>query len=124
MRAQIMSSQHQHKHDTIGRFMWAGILIYAGLVWLADSAGMLPGATSAGAWDWIKMGAGGLMLLGAVARALAPDHPEPGFWQVAISMGLILWGGSGVFGFDIGKHWWPIALIVAGLWALLRGLRH
>lgn len=110
------------RHDTLTGVTWAAILIFAGAILLADNTGMLPRHDSAGAWDWIMLGAGGLLLINALIRAFSPDLRAPdAFWVIAAVILLAL-GGSAIFGVSI-TQWWPMILILFGLSALASSLR-
>lgn len=115
--------QDRRSHHTLSRLVWASILIYAGLIFLADAMGYLPTLRSATAWDWVKLGVGGLLLLEGLIRAFSTDHPEPNLWRLIIGVMLIGWGAAAIFNIQLTAAWWPVVLIIIGISALARGLR-
>ncbi|HSR19684.1 MAG TPA: hypothetical protein VLL49_02105 [Anaerolineales bacterium] len=90
---------------------WAVVLIWAGLVFGADSMGVLPRFGSADAWSWIFLGAGVLGLLGALYRLSSPDAPSATAWDwVWAGIFLIL----GLGGFAALTISWPLILVLVG----------
>jgi hypothetical protein len=75
----------KHARKRAEGLWWAGALIWAGLVFGADSLDLLPQAGDADAWSWVFLGAwdwiwsGGLTLVGL-----------GGFTTISISWPLIL----------------------------------
>ncbi len=122
----VSASRQGHNHwmqrsnDTLSRLIWAGILIYAGLVFLADNAHLLPRVPGTDVWSWIMLGAGGLLLLEGVIRALSPAHARP--WIGSVILGLVLLGiGAGaIFNISLSASWWPVILILIGVSMLTR----
>ncbi len=91
---------------------WAAVFIWAGLVFGADSLGMLPQVNGASAWSWVFTGAGLLALLGNVARASYPDWPDPLTWDYIWAIALLTVGLGGFVNIDIA---FPLILIVVGI---------
>jgi hypothetical protein len=58
-------------------FYWGGVIVWAGLVFGADSLGYLPQIGGAEAWSWIFLGAGLYALAMALVRVTSPDYPNP-----------------------------------------------
>jgi hypothetical protein len=101
---------------------WAVVLIWAGLVFAADSMGLVPQIGDASAWSWIFLGAGLVGVLGSSFRLISTDIPNPTTWDW-------VWGGIcltiGVGGFITLNIFWPLILILVGTLALVSGLwRH
>jgi hypothetical protein len=48
----------QEERQQIETIYWAGVLIWAGLVFVADNQDWLPKVGEAGPWSWIFFGAG------------------------------------------------------------------
>jgi hypothetical protein len=90
---------------------WALVLIWAGLVFGADSLGLVPQIGDADAWSWIFFGAGMLGVLGAFYRFITPNLPDPTTWDW-------VWGGFcliiGLGGFTTLNISWPLILILIG----------
>lgn len=98
---------------------WAVVLIWAGLVFGAESMGWLPQIGSADAWSWVFLGAGLVGLFGDLYRVLSPDVPNPTTWD---------WSWSGIFlilglgGFTALDFSWPLILILVGGVTLVKTL--
>ena len=123
------SVDEKYRRDPLGSIIWACILIWAGLVFLADNLGMLEGIRNVTFWGqgnmilgmrtWsvIFIGAGVLLYLEVLIRTLVPAYRQPiggtlifGTLLVAIGLGNIV-------------NWsliWPLILIAIGLSVLLR----
>lgn len=127
------STEEKWRRDPISAIEWAAILVWAGLVLLANNLGFLnivgpPGLPSdgqpggflaaAGVWGLISLGAGGILLLGVLARLLLPEYRRPVGGSLLLGFILIGIGLGNVFGWDIT---WPLILIGIGLIVLLRG---
>ena len=67
------------RRDPVEAITWALILIWAGCLWLADSAGLLEGILGEGveAWSVGLVGAGAIVLLGVVLRLVVPSYRRP-----------------------------------------------
>jgi hypothetical protein len=107
------------RRDPISGAFWAGILILAGLVFLADNLGYLPQVGNADEWHWIVFGAGLIVLLEALVRTLSPDYARPVTGRFILSGVLMVVGASGIIGTDVT---WPLILVVVGLGILLTTL--
>ena len=80
------TAEEKWRRDPVNSTIWAVILIWAGLVFLADNLGMLnnlplgvlvPGRNfpmRIEAWSLVMIGAGLIMLLGVLARTIIPQH--------------------------------------------------
>jgi len=90
---------------------WAVVLIWAGLVFLADSMDLMPQIGDADAWSWIFLGAGVFGILGALYRLTSANVPNPTTWDwVWGSFCLII----GLGGFTTLSIAWPLVLILVG----------
>ena len=98
---------------------WAVVLIWAGLVFGADSMGLLPQIGDADAWSWIFLGAGVFAILGAIYRVISPNVLNPSTWDW-------VWGSFclviGLGGLTTVKIAWPLILILIGGVILVRVL--
>jgi hypothetical protein len=98
---------------------WAGVLIWAGVVFATDSLGVLPQVGSASAWSWIFLGAGLYGTLVNLYSSAMPvsvtttwDYIWSGFWLVL--------GLSGFVAVDI---FWPVVLTLVGAAFLVKAFR-
>jgi hypothetical protein len=123
--------EEKWRRDPLGSVIWAGILIWAGLVLLADNLGWLAGIrrglaglpafneANLGAWSFILIGAGVLLLVEALIRLTVPTYRRPVTGTVIFG-GLLIAGGLG------GAINWtllgPIILITIGVILLLQSL--
>lgn len=118
------SYEEKHRQDPVGSLVWAATLIWAGGVLLANNLGWLErwrirlGDTGfdmpfelegwVGAWQLFFLGAGGLVLVGVVARLLVPEYRRP-------VLGHLIWAIV-LLGIAVGQ-WeliWPLILIAIG----------
>jgi len=90
---------------------WAVVLIWAGLVFGADSMGLVPQIGDADAWSWIFLGAGMFGILGALYRMNTPDVPNPSTWDWVWSAFCLI---IGLGGFTTVNIAWPLILILVG----------
>lgn len=116
------TSDRRRTGDLLGRSILAGILLYAGLILLADNFGWLPVARDAEVWHWIMLGAGGLLIVEALVRAISPDLRGPDVGRIIIGLILLSIGGSAVFGLTLSAAWWPVILIIVGISMLIRAI--
>lgn len=104
----------------IERLYWAGVLIWAGLVFGADSLGYLPELGNSNAWSWLFLGAGLFGMLGSLYRSLSPEVLDPTAWDY-------IWSGFwllvGLSGFVTTALIWPVALVIVGVIALISVFR-
>jgi hypothetical protein len=122
------SYEEKYRRDPLGTLIWAIILIWAGLVWLANNFGFLdrirfrfsrlpfefPFRTEV--WTVFFLGAGVILLIEVLIRLTVPEYRRPvtGTFILAVIF----------FGIGIG-NWgliWPLVLIVIGAVILLRGI--
>jgi hypothetical protein len=90
---------------------WAVMLIWAGLIFGADSVGLMPQIGDADAWSWIFLGAGVIAVLGNLYRLTLSNVPNPTTWDwVWGSLCLII----GLGGFTTINIAWPLILILIG----------
>src|SRR2546430_2623929 len=101
------SGEREHG-DTLTRVIWASILIFVGLVFLADTTGYLPSIPNTTAWTWIMLGAGALLVLEALIRTFSVDHPQPHLFGLIGGIVLLGIGASAIFGVHLSNAWWPI----------------
>ena len=112
------SWEEKWRHDPLNAVGWAAILIWAGLVLLAENLGLLVRYERLETWALIFIGAGLIVLLGVVVRLVVPEYRRPvtgslilGAVLLAIGLGDLI--GEGVV--------WALVLIAIGAAMLLRG---
>ncbi len=114
--------QEESQKETVRRleaFYWGGVILWAGLVFGADTLGFLPQIGQADAWSWIFLGAGVFATLGNLYRVSTPDYPNPTSWDW-------VWGGIflilGLGGFTAFNMSWPLILVLVGVVILGKAL--
>lgn len=128
--AEEKSWDEKWNRDPLSGIIWAGILIWGGIVLLAGNLGVidtlikaLPGEPTqyadVNAWSFIFLGAGLLLLAEALVRLLMPEYRTGvngniilGFVFVGIGLSDLI--ASGVV--------WALIIIGAGVIMLLRGV--
>ncbi len=123
--------EEKRRDDPLGSLSWALILIWAGLVFLADNLGWLDqvqvelalpeGLDFIGlrTWPLIFLGAGLIVFTEALIRTFAPAYRTSDggdYIWAAILLGI---GLSGIFGWQL---IWPLILIFLGLSILVKAL--
>lgn len=95
----------------INAIYFGGVLVWAGIVFAADSLGFLPQIGSSDAWSWIFLGAGVAALIGNLIRQASSSILNPsafdyifgavllaiglgGFTSLYIALALVLVGGA------------------------------
>jgi hypothetical protein len=107
---QVISQRGQRKR--LEAVWWAGSLIWAGLVFGADSLGLLPHVGGADAWSWVFAGAGLYGSLGNLWRVASPDQPDPTTWDYVWSGILLILGLAGFINLEIA---FPLILLLVGV---------
>ena len=120
--------EEKYRRDPLGTLVWAVILIWAGVVWLANNFGFLdrlqirlsdlpidlPFRNEV--WIFFFLGAGVILLIEILIRLAVPEYRRPvmGTFILAVVF----------FGLGLGswKLIWPLILIVLGASILLRGV--
>jgi hypothetical protein len=106
------------RRDPLSAAIWAGILVWAGLVFLADNLGLLARIERLDAWGLIFAGAGLLVLLEVVVRSLVPDYRRPVIGTLVFGIILLGIGLGDLVGWGV---IWAVVLIIIGLSILVRG---
>jgi hypothetical protein len=101
------------------RMIWAGALIIAGLVFLADSMGYLPQVADVGPWNWIALGVGVLLLGEWFMRAVSAGHSYHSKGNLIMAGILIAIGLSGLVD---ARFTWPLILLAVGVASLFSAL--
>lgn len=107
------------RRDPLSAAAWATVLIWAGLVLLAENLGLLVRVEQLNSWGLILTGAGLIVLLEVAVRLLVPAYRRP-------VGGSLIWGAI-LLGLGLGNLigaaiTWPLILIAVGVGLLLRGL--
>lgn len=109
----IAEYQHSKRRERkrLEGLWWAVVLIWAGVVFGAESIGLVPQIGDADAWSWIFLGAGIFSVLGALYRLISLEFPKPTTWDW-------VWGifclTIGLGGFTTVNIAWPLILILVG----------
>ena len=112
----------EEKPRRLDTFYWAGALIWIGLIFWADSQGLLPQIGESSVWTWIFLGGGVAGLLLNLYSYSSPNYANPTAWDYIWSGILLLLGLGGLTAFNIS---WPLILVVVGFVLLVNALlRH
>ncbi len=114
--------------DLIETLTWGAMFIWAGLVYLAHNLGWLNigfsrhmggifSTFNPDLWGIILLGAGLIMLAGAIVRQFLPHYGRAGSGSFVLAAVLIGVGLSSMFSWNI---IWPVVLIAIGIGILLR----
>jgi hypothetical protein len=126
--AEEKSYEEKYRRDPLGTMVWAAILIWAGIVLLANNIGFLDRFAirvsdlpigipfAAEAWSLIFIGAGVILLIEVLIRSVVPDYRRPVMGTFILA---IVFFGIGLDNWDL---IWPFILIAIGTTILLRGL--
>ncbi len=113
------------RRDALSGVAWALILIWAGLVFLADTNGLLATLTRGlslqerlGAWSFIFAGAGVIILAVALLRFLVPAYRRSIVGDVILGVIFLAIGLGDLVSWNI---IWPIVIIGIGVILLLQG---
>jgi hypothetical protein len=106
------------RRDPLSAAGWAAILIWAGLVLLAENLGFLTRFERLEAWALIFIGAGLIVLLGVVIRLVVPEYRRPVTGSLILGVILLAIGVGDLIGTEVV---WAFVLIAIGAAILLRG---
>lgn len=126
------SWEEKWQRDPVSSVAWAVILIWAGLVFLAENLGWLnrlPARASdmpwgrfmgmLDAWGIILIGAGVIVLITVAVRLLIPEYRRPVSGSIFLGLILIGLGLGNLFNWNI---FLPMILIALGISFLVRGV--
>lgn len=119
LKAEETKMVERNERKRLEALWWAGALIWAGLVFAADSLGLLPQIGESDAWTWVFLGAGLYGLLGSLYRVARPDSPNPTAWDYIWSGGLFIIGLAGMSPVEV---FWPLILVLVGVVILAEAL--
>lgn len=126
-----LSQEHHRKEDRLGGILWALILIWAGVVFLASNLGwlnfglsrldLLPGMEAARrifeAWPLVLLGAGVILLVGVLLRLTVPAFRQPVMGMLIVAVVLISVALDDLLKWNL---IWPVLLILIGLSLIFR----
>jgi hypothetical protein len=96
-------AEDKAKHKTLDALFWGGAFIIAGLVFLAETADVLPKiGTSDEWWYWMFLGAGVWALLINIFRLVSADWPNPSTADYIWNAIFLFIGIGGAYDFDVG----------------------
>ena len=113
------NQEEKWRRDPLSGMVWAGILIWAGLVLLADNLGLVARFERLEAWAIILIGAGVILLLEAVIRVVTPAYRRAVTGTVILGLILIGAGLGEVLSWNVIG---PVILIALGAFILFRVL--
>jgi len=119
LKAEETAATERKGRKRLEAIWWAGALIWAGLVFAADSLGLLPQIGESDAWSWVFFGAGPFGMLGNLYRVASPSSPNPTAWDTIWAGGLLIIGLAGMSPVDI---FWPLILVLVGAVILVETL--
>ena len=114
------STIQEVKPKRLDAFFWAGALIWAGVIFAADSLGYLPQVAQANSWSWIFLGAGVIGLVLNVISLTSENYENPTAWDWGWSVIFLVLGAAGFISFNIPGWLFLIAIGVAILFSALR----
>jgi len=117
--------EEKWRRDPVMAVSWACIFIWAGIVFLVDSLGLIDTWTAGlgadiNAWSFIFMGAGVIVLLGVLFRLLVPEYKRPVTGNIILGLILIGIGLGDLFNWAVV---WALILILIGISIIFRGFR-
>jgi hypothetical protein len=107
------------RRDPLAATGWALVLIWAGLVLLAENLGYLSRIAPFETWNLILIGAGVIVLLGAAVRYMVPAYRRPVGGSVILGIILLAVGLGETMRTGVV---WAAALILIGVFMLLRAM--
>ena len=119
-----MSTVQKFKNDMeqlgyINAIYFGGVLVWAGVVFAADSLGYLPQIGDSDAWSWIFLGAGLASLVGNLIRQASPSILNPSAFDYIFGAVLLAIGVGGFTSLYIAL---PLVLVLVGGAILFSGI--
>jgi hypothetical protein len=105
-------NEQVEERKLIKAIYWAGVFIWAGLVFGADSLGVLPIIGEVDAWSWIFSGAGLYALLIGMIRIISPDWSTPTLPDYLWTAFMLTIGLGSILNVDIAV---PVILVIIGV---------
>lgn len=113
------SWEEKWRRDPMNAAAWALILVWAGLVLLANNLNLLAWLPGLDAWSLFFLGAGAILLLEVGIRLALPSYRQPVLGTAIVAIVFL------VIGFGALVSWQcllPAAVIAAGLYLLFYGV--
>jgi hypothetical protein len=107
------------RRDPVAALGWALIFMWAGGVLLLDNMGYLARFERLDPWDFILIGAGGVVLLQVLIRLIVPSYRRPVIGSLIVAFALFAIGLGSILPTNI---IWPVGLILLGLAVLVTAL--
>jgi hypothetical protein len=107
------------RRDPLSAALLAAVLVWAGLVLLADNLNVLARYERLDAWGIVLIGAGLIVLAGVVIRLLVPSYRRPVMGITILGVFLLGAGLGNILDEDVV---WPLMLITFGVIILLRAV--
>jgi hypothetical protein len=107
------------RRDPVAALGWALIFIWAGAVLLLENMGYLAQFEQLEAWDFILIGAGGVVLLQVLIRLVLPSYRRPVMGSLILAFALLAIGLGDALPTDV---IWPVGLILLGLAVLVTAI--
>src|SRR3989304_1513345 len=123
-KSEEKAPEEKWRRDPLGSIIWAAILIWAGVVLLANNLGYLDSLkrlTTGGpewmlgwesVWGLILLGAGGILLVEVLTRLLVPAYRRPIGGTLILAFVFIGLGLGNIVSWNL---IWPLILIAIGL---------
>ena len=105
--------------DPLNAAVWAVIIIWAGLMLLAESLNLLDWFPWLEPWSLFFLGAGAILLLEVGIRLLMPAYRQPVILNAILGIIFLAIGLGDIISWECLL---PLAVIVAGLYLLFRGV--
>jgi len=107
------------RRDPLSAIIWAAILIWVGLVFLAENLGLLASLGGLEAWALLLLGAGIIVVVEVLVRRNVPAYRRPVGGTLIFGLILVAVGLGSLLGLESA---WPLVLIVIGVGILVRAL--
>ena len=92
---------------------WGGILLWAGLIFGANTMGYLPSIGTASEWSWIFLGAGVYGLLLGIIRLASDRFTNPATWDWVWALIFLIISLAGFMAISV--PWWLILIVIGGV---------
>ena len=110
MTSETNFSEQKKDGKYLDAIFWGGVLLWAGLIFVADYFGFLPKIGDASTWSWIFLGAGVYGLLMSFVRLISENFSNPTAWDWVWSIAFFIIGAAGFVAINI--PWWLILILV------------